>query len=284
MVIKHAGRFGTKETIIMTENKQPWDKQDKNTEPMTTGQPYARSAGTSIGASLATEENGPTIKPQPDGPTAGATITPQPDAHAADKGMSPGLGRALVGGLIGATLGTLVGALANKRTAEGVNHAAKGVGIAVKSVAEGINQATKGVGVAVKSVAEGVNHAVIGGAVDAVKDTAEGVKQSVTGAVDAVKDTAEGAKQSVTGAVDAVKDTSEGAKPYNNQSFKLDQERVVTGNKQVTTGSVGIGSQVETATADIPFLVEEEGLIVAIAIPTDAETPVAPGEADFYQG
>jgi len=266
MVIKHAGRFGTKETIIMTENKQPWDKQDKNTEPMTTGQPYARSAGTSIGASLATEENGPTIKPQPDGPTAGATITPQPDAHAADKGMSPGLGRALVGGLIGATLGTLVGALANKRTAEGVNHAAKGVGIAVKSVAEGINQATKGVGVAVKSVAEGVNHAVIGGAVDAVKDTAEGVKQSVTGAVDAVKD------------------TSEGAKPYNNQSFKLDQERVVTGNKQVTTGSVGIGSQVETATADIPFLVEEEGLIVAIAIPTDAETPVAPGEADFYQG
>lgn len=36
-----------------------------------------------------------------------------------------GLGRALMGGLIGATLGILAGALANKRTAKGVNHAAK---------------------------------------------------------------------------------------------------------------------------------------------------------------
>ena len=268
----------------MTENKQPLDKQDKNTGPMKTGKLYG-SAGTSIGASLAREENAPTVMPVKGGSGVNNTIKGAgvvkdtsedanvPAAHAADRGMGTGLSRALMGGLIGATLGTLVGALANKRTTEGVNHAAKGVGVAAKSVAEGVSPAAKGVGVPVKSVADGVNHAVVGGASTAVKDTSEGIKQSVTGVVDAVKGAAEDTKQSVSSASDV--------KPFDDQSFKLDQQ-LVAGNKQGTTGSVGIGSQLETPAADVPVLVEEEGLVV-IAIPADAETPVDSGE-DFLRG
>ncbi len=277
----------------MTENKQPLDKQDKNTEPMTTVPPYG-SAGASIGG-LAREGNSPTAMPVKGAPGVNDTVkgagvavkgtsegaNAQTAAHPAEKGMNPGVTRALMGGLIGATLGTLIGALANKRTSEGVNHAAKGVGVAVKSVAEGVNHATKGVGVAVKSVAEGVNHAVIGGAIDAVKDTSKGVKQSVTGAVEAAKGVAEDTKQSVTGAVEAVKGAAEDTRRSDNQSFKLEQG-LSAGNKQVTTGSVDVGAQAETPTAGIPVLVEEEGIIVAIGIPVDAETPVQPGEVDFH--
>jgi len=254
----------------MTENKQPLDKNDVSVDPIMIGQPYARSAGTSIGSGLATEKNGP-------------TITHQPDAHPTDRGMSTGLARALMGGLIGATLGTLVGALANKRTSEGVNHAAKGVGVAVKSVAEGVNQAAKGVGVAVKSVAEGVNHAVIGGAVDAVKNTSEDAKQSVVAAVDAVKNTSEDAKQSVVAAVDAVKSTAEDVKASDHQNVKLYEERLITGNKQVTTDSVGKEAQVETQSGDISAPLKKEQLVVEPTISIGAGTPVAPSEADFYQ-
>ena len=290
MVIEQAGLFSTKGTIIMTDN-QPWDKQDKNTEPMTTVPPYA-PASTSMGASSA-RENAPTVLPVEGASGVNDTVigagvatkgmsdraNAQPAAHPADKAMSTGLSRALMGGLIGATLGTLVGALANKRTAEGVNHAAKGVGVAVKSVAEGVNHATKGVGVAVKSVAEGVNHAVVGRAVEAVKDTSEGVKQSVTGAVEAVKGAAEETKQSVTGAVEAVKGASD-VKPFDNQSFKPDQQLVA--GKQATTSSVGTGQDKNPA-ADVPVLVEEEGLVV-IAMPVEAETPLDSSEAGFLRG
>ncbi len=267
----------------MTENKQPLDKQDKNTEPMTTVPPYTRSAGTSIGAGLAREENGPNDMPVKGAESsvndtvksAGVAVkgtaegaNAQPATHQTDRGMSTGLSRALMGGLIGATLGTLVGALANKRTSEGVNHAVKGVGAAVKSISEGVNHATKGVGVAVKSVAEGVNHAVVGGAVEAVKDTSEGVRQSVTGAVEAVKGAVEDTKQSVTGAFAAVNGAESDVKPFDHQSLKLDQERLVADNQQVTTGLVSTGSQVETPAANVPVLVEEEGLIV-VAMPVD---------------
>ncbi len=238
----------------MSENKQPLDKQDENADPITTGQPYARSLDTSTGAELPRNENA-------------STMTPQPDAQPADTGMSTGLSRALIGGLIGATLGTLAGALANKRTAEGVNHVAKGVGVAVKSVAEGVNHAAKGVGVAVKSVAEGVNHAVIGGAVDASKDIAEGVKSSVTGVLDTVKDIAEDTKQSVVG-VDALKGASD-VKPSEHQSLKLEQPLVAL-SKQVTTGSVGIREQVETQTAEISVPVNNEQVVVEPTTPVDA--------------
>jgi len=263
----------------MIENQQPFDKQDKNTDEfMTTGQPYARSVETSRGASLSTEENRPTImsvkgtessvNDAVKGTEVAAKDTSGVNAQAgsppADKGMNPGLTRALMGGLIGATLGTLVGALANKRTSEGVNHAAKGVGVAVKSVTEGVSHAAKGVGVAVKSVTEGVSHAVIGGTVEAVKDTAEGAKQSVSGAVEAVKNVAEGAKQTVTGAADAIKDATEDA-----------------ANEKVTTGSVGIGDRAELLLGEVPLIVEEEGVVVAIGIPVDPEMPEYPSEPDF---
>lgn len=265
----------------MNENKQPLDKHDENADLIMTGQPYARSAGTTIGTDLAREENG-------------STITRQRDALPADRGMSPELGRVLMGGLIGAALGTLAGALANKRTAEGVNHAVKGVGDGAKTVGKGVNQAAKGLGHAVKSVTEGVNHAVIGGlaeglnnavvgAVDAAKLAAEEVKPSVVGVMDAVQDTVEDAKQSVVGAVDSVQGAAEDVKPSENQSFKPYEDRLATGNKQVTTGEFGIGERVETQTADISVPVEKE-LVVEQIIPVDAGTPVAPVEADFHEG
>lgn len=59
----------------MRENKQVLDKHDENVDPITTSQPYIRSAGTSIGAGLARDENDP-------------KITGQPDAHPAGTGMS----------------------------------------------------------------------------------------------------------------------------------------------------------------------------------------------------
>jgi len=224
---------------MISENKQPLDKHDKNAEPITTSQPYT-SAGTSIGAGLDRDENGPTITRQPEARSPGS--------------MSTGLARALMGGLIGVTLGTLAGALANKRTAKGVNHVVKGVGDGVKTVGEGVNHAAK-------SVAEGVNYAVIGAVVDAVKDTAEDAKQAIAGAVDAVEDTAKDTKRS------------------DNQSFKLYEDQLVAGNKQVTTGEVGIG-ELETQTEiSVPL---EKRLVEPI--PVDAGTPVAPVEADFQVG
>lgn len=42
----------------MNEKKQSLDKHDENADPIRTGQPYARSAGTSIGTDLARDENG----------------------------------------------------------------------------------------------------------------------------------------------------------------------------------------------------------------------------------
>ena len=235
----------------MSQTPQTLDKHDENADRITTDKPDARSAGTSIGAGLATDENVP-------------TITRQPDAHPAGTGMSTGLARVLMGGLIGVTLGTLAGALANKRTAKGVNHAVKGVGDGAKTVAEGVNHAAKGVGDAVKSVAQGVSYAVVGGLADAVKDIAEG------------------AEQSVVGAVDALKDAAEDVKPSDNQSFNL-YKPLVADKKQVVTGEKGIGEQVETQTADISVPVEEEVLVVVQAIPVDVETQLAPGEADFHE-
>lgn len=47
--------------MIMGENKQPLDQRDENTDPITKGQPYARSTGTSIRTGLAKDENAPTI-------------------------------------------------------------------------------------------------------------------------------------------------------------------------------------------------------------------------------
>jgi gas vesicle protein len=101
------------------------------------------------------------------------------------------LNKVLLGGILGATLGTLAAALANKKTSQGANLAAKGVGDAVKSVGEGVNVATKGVGEAAKTVAEGVKQGLVNPVVDALKDTAEGAKKSIEGTTDRLKQTAE---------------------------------------------------------------------------------------------
>ena len=228
----------------MSDRTPNFEKNYETSGTISPEQPYVGSAGTSVDVGVNREViNRPTttIKPQP-----------QPHVSAASKDMNPVLSRLLMGGLIGAglgaTLGTLASAFAGKRTTEGVNRAAKGVGEAAKTIAEGVSQTAKGVGDAAKSVADGVNYAVVGsiqdtafgvsravgaafeaakgtakdtvegvsnvveGALDAVKDTAENAKQSAIKASDAVKDTAENAKQSATSASDAVKDTAENAK------------------------------------------------------------------------
>ena len=101
------------------------------------------------------------------------------------------LNKVLLGGLLGATLGTLAAALANKKTSQGANLAAKGVGDAVKSVGEGVNVATRGVGEAAKTVAEGVKQGLVSPVVDAFKDTAESAKKSIESTADRLKQTAE---------------------------------------------------------------------------------------------
>ena len=210
----------------MSDRTPNFDRNYENSGTISTEQPYVGSAGTSINVGVNREAvNRPstTIKSQP-----------QPHTRATDKDMSPVLSRLLMGGLIGATLGatlgTLAGAFAGKRTSEGVNRAAKGVGDAAKTIAEGVSQTAKGVGDAAKSVADGVNYAVVGSIQDTAegvsravgaaleaakgtaKDTVEGVSNVVEGALDAAKDTAENAKQSAIKASDAVKDTAENAK------------------------------------------------------------------------
>lgn len=188
----------------MAQDPQTWNKQDETIGTVPTGQFYVRAVGTGIGADIPRSENVGTIPREsfyapPTGsiggdiPTPGnnSTSQPQTDNKPANKGKNNALTKLLVGGLVGATLGTLASALANKRTAQGANHAAKGVGKAVKSVSEGVNIAAKGVGEAVKTVTEGVNHAVVGSVVDALKDTAESAKQSVESAKDQLGQTAD---------------------------------------------------------------------------------------------
>ena len=188
----------------MSLDPQAWNQQDETVSGIPSGQFYvrvadtntatvpknesvsgipsgqfsARAAATNTGTDLPNEENSSASKPQT-------------DAQPASKGKNNNLNKALIGGLVGATLGTLAAALANKRTAQGANHAAKGVGKAVKSVTEGVNHAAKGVGAAVKNVTEGVNYAVVGTVVDALKDTTDSAKKSVEASADKLGQTAD---------------------------------------------------------------------------------------------
>lgn len=181
----------------MSPDPQAWNQQDETVSGVPSGQFYVRAVGTGIGAVPRNENVGTIPTGQFYDRTAGTNTgtelpneekssapLPQTDAQPASKGRNNNLNKALIGGLVGATLGTLAAALANKRTAQGANHAAKGVGKAVKSVSEGVNHAAKGVGEAVKNVTEGVNHAVVGTVVDALKNTADSAKQSVEASAD----------------------------------------------------------------------------------------------------
>lgn len=251
----------------MREIKLPVDKQDENVTRITTDQAYTRSVDTTTND--IPKQNAP-------------NISGQSETRPADKSMSPGLSRALLGGLIGVTLGTLAGAFANRKTGKAINHAAKGVSDGVKTVGEGVNHAAKGVGGAVKSVAEGVNYAVTG-AVDSLKDAAEDVEQSTLGAVESLKDASEDTKQST---VDSLKDTAEDVKqsavdtfnvPKNNES-KLSEtqnqvdQRLDAGKNQLTNGNINIGDQAETQTTDVILLVDTGALVVDETNPLDADT------------
>jgi gas vesicle protein len=159
------------------------NQQDKTTSSATDGQFYIRAVGTKKNTESPKNENinGTSI------PTEKSS-----DNSLQSKGQKGNnLNKVLLGGLLGATLGTLAAALSNKKTVQGANLAAKGVGDAVKSVGEGVNVAAKGVGEAAKTVAEGVNQGLVNPVVDAIKDTAEGAKKSLESATDKLKQTAE---------------------------------------------------------------------------------------------
>lgn len=269
----------------MNEIKLPVDKHDENVTRITTDQAYTRSADTTTN-DIPKEQNAP-------------NISGQSDTRPAGKSMSPGLSRALVGGLIGVTLGTLAGAFANRKTGKAINHAAKGVSDGVKTVGEGVNHAAKGVGGAVKSVAEGVNYAVAG-AVDSLKDAAEDVEQSTVGAVESLKDAAEDVKQST---VDSLKDTAEDVKqsavdtfdaPKNTET-KLSEtqnqvdQRLDAGKNELTNDNSNIGDQVETQPTEVIVLVETGSLVVETnpldtdTLGLDAETLAFLGEVSFSE-
>jgi uncharacterized protein (TIGR02271 family) len=232
------------------------------------------------------DENVDLITDRPDGLPVGIgiDISDQPDGLPVDIGMGNGLAKVAIAGVVGAVVGTVAGALANKRTAQGVNRTFKGVGDAVKGAASGVNRTFKGVGDAIKGVASGFNDNVQG-AGDAVKDTESGVNDTIKGA-------AEDVKLSVEGTVDRVKDSLEDAKPSSDrdvkpsehQSVKLYEERLVADKKQVKIGEVVIEKHVETQTAHISVPVNKEQVIVEVTIPVDAGMPVTPGEANFHEG
>ncbi len=169
-------------------NLEPQIAENQNNENfigVPSGQFYIRAVGTNINTNSPKKEmaNNSTSSQE-------KVSTNQPQCNE-QKGKNNNLNKVLLGGLLGATLGTLTAALANKRTAQGANLAAKGVGDAVKSVGEGVNVAAKGVGEAAKTVAEGVNQGLVSPVVDALKDTAEGAKKSIEGVTDQFKQTAE---------------------------------------------------------------------------------------------
>lgn len=221
----------------MTNRMPGFEQENVNIDPITTGMFYVRPVTTSVGAGLGMDDNiasantdrfseADTKTKANSGENGNSSSNNHPSENQqTSKGSNNGLTKALVGGLIGATLGTLAAALANKRTSQGVNHAAKGVGQAAKTVGEGVTHAAQGVGQAVKSVTEGVNYAVVGGVADVVKDTAQKAQEAVAGAADAVQNSAQ------------------------------------QGNKEVANGEAGIGTQPETQTQYVLIPVEKERII-----------------------
>ena len=159
------------------------NKQDENNSAATDGQFYIRPVSKKISTDLPKNDsiNGASI------PTEKSSDNPLQSKG--QKGNN--LNKVLLSGLLGATLGTLAMALSNKKTVQGANMAAKGVGDAVKSVGEGVNVAVKGVGDAAKTVVDGFNQGLVSPVVDAFKDTAEGAKKSLESATDKLKQTAE---------------------------------------------------------------------------------------------
>ncbi len=159
------------------------NQQEESIGSIPVGEFYIRATSTKINADLPKNESiSGTSKTEEQ-----VSTSPQSKEQKGNNNLN----KVLLGGLLGATLGTLAAALANKKTAQGANLAAKGVGDAVKSVGEGVNVAAKGVGEAAKTVAEGVNQGLVSPVVDVFKDAAEGAKKSLESATDKLKQTAE---------------------------------------------------------------------------------------------
>lgn len=165
------------------ESKKDLNPTNENIGNVPVGQFYIRAVGTNTSTQIPQQESGSNTSSQD------KSFTNQSQSN--EQKGNGNLNKVLLGGLLGATLGTLAAALANKKTAQGANLAAKGVGDAVKSVGEGVNVAAKGVGEAAKTVAEGVNQGLVSPVVEALKDTAEGAKSSLGSAADKLKQTAE---------------------------------------------------------------------------------------------
>lgn len=137
-----------------------------------------------------------------------------------EQGINPSLSRLIIGGLVGATVGAIAGALTNRKTSQGLKHAAQGVNRASKTVSEGLNHAASGVVDATKSIGEGVGYAISGSTQDAVQGIAEGTQQIKTAAAEVaqttasqvdrtVENVAKGAQQAKTATLEAVQATTE---------------------------------------------------------------------------
>lgn len=162
-----------------------FEQQDENVGDFPTGQFYIRAVGRTANTELPEKESTSNTSTLPR--EKSSSSKPQTNEQKGNNNLN----KVLLGGLLGATLGTLAAALANRKTAQGANLAAKGVGDAVKSVGEGVNVAAKGVGDAAKTVAEGFNQGLVSPVVDAIKDTAEGAKKTLENTADQLKQTAE---------------------------------------------------------------------------------------------
>ncbi|OUL29097.1 photosystem reaction center subunit H [Nostoc sp. T09] len=69
-----------------------------------------------------------------------------------------------------------------------------------------------------------------------------------------------------------------------NQTLKLYEERLIAGKRRQKAGEVAIGKRVETETASVSVPLERERVVIERVTPTDAGSPVAPGEANFREG
>jgi gas vesicle protein len=137
-----------------------------------------------------------------------------------ERRINPALTRLVVGGLVGATVGAIAGALTNRKTSQGLKHAAQGIDRASKTVSEGLSHAASGVVDATKSIGEGVGYAISGSTQDAVQGIAEGTQQIKTVAAEVaqttasqvdrtVKDVTQGVQQAKTATLEAVQATTE---------------------------------------------------------------------------
>jgi uncharacterized protein (TIGR02271 family) len=233
-------------------------------------------------------------------------VTDRTYAQTVDTETGNGLAKAAIGGVVGAVLGTMAVALANKKTAGDINRSVKGVGNAVKDAAGGVNFSIKNAVEAVKGAAKSVINETVKSTASTVQSTTEDVNETVKSAASKVQAPVAAPQPPVNTAMDMQAPVADSQPPVNNamdmqapvadsqpvdeqgvnlsdtQLFKLYEERLVANKKQVKTGEVAIGKHVETHKARISVPVEKERLVIE-QLPVKTETPVAPGEADFYE-